>query len=144
MTPDYTARLKNWWWSPAPFEQYQDAQGRGLATLVERHPGLFNLAWALHGAPTRHIQVHDRDLPFGVAVLMEMPHIPHTRSKSVRLARTAFYTIADAAFELKLTAFLKEYRASKLAAGWKFHDPRVTHTAIVRRLERAAEGLRNA
>lgn len=40
---------RSWWWSPLPFWRYIDSHGQGWGTLVDTHPGMFNLAWMLSG-----------------------------------------------------------------------------------------------
>jgi hypothetical protein len=53
---------RRWWWSPRPFWEYIDFNGRGWGCFVDLHPGKFNLAWRLSGAgaPPVDFQGHNK------------------------------------------------------------------------------------
>jgi hypothetical protein len=41
---------RSWWWSPQPFWRYTDQNGLGWSSLVDIHPGMFNVVWKITGA----------------------------------------------------------------------------------------------
>lgn len=113
--------LPEWWWSPVPFYRYINHVGVGWGTLVDRHPGMFNLAWAMSGVqmpPQSYLEY----APSVVWVFTESGYIP-----------MAGKTMADWAFYLArpdFAALLK--REAAQIKRWKFHDNDMSYDQILR------------
>lgn len=117
---------REWWWSPQPFWKYT-AGGSGWSGLVDKHPGMFNLAWVMSGV---HQPPKDyRDFaPRLVWVYTESGHIPMLHG-----------TMADMAFKLDLPSFLICLKAEKhRLKRWKFHDQEMSYEQILGAVEYSA------
>lgn len=115
--------LRRWWWSKQPFWQYLDADFRGWANLVDKHPGLFNLAWAMAGvsAPPKDYVPYSASITW---VFTEAMYIP-LKGKAM----------ADWAFTLELEEFTALLAKSKReVCRWKFHDKHVSYGSIMQAL----------
>lgn len=112
--------LRRWWWSKQPFWKYLDSRQVGWANLVDRHPGLFNLAWCMAGvnAPPKEYEPYSAKVTW---VFTEAMYIP-----------MAGKTMADWALKLELPAFkdllVDDKRQLKR---WKFHDSHISYEGIL-------------
>ena len=111
---------RSWWWSAQPFWHYINAEGDGWGTMVDKHPGAFNLAWAMSGVTLPPADCRDYTSRV-VWAYTEAIHIP-----------MAGKTMADWSFWLGLYDFhkllLKERQQIKR---WKFHDQDMSYEEIV-------------
>lgn len=116
---------RQWWWSQVPFWLYVH-QGHGWANLVDAHPGMFNLAWALSGGqpPQTNYQAWASTTAW---VLTESAHMPMKGC-----------TVADAAFYLPIQEFTKRLLDDPLVRRWKFLNPGVTLQNLGKQLQVAA------
>lgn len=116
---------REWWWSQVPFWQYL-SNGAGWANLVDKHPGMFNLAWALSGGqlPPQHYQEWATTTAW---VLTESGHMPMKGR-----------TVADAAFYLPLQDFTAAFLKDPLVRRWRFLNPGVTFDTLAAGLKHVA------
>lgn len=118
--------LRQWWWSKQPFWQYLDADRRGWANLVDKHPGLFNLAWAMAGAiePPHDYTAHSAAVTW---VFTEATYIPMKGR-----------TMADWALSLSLPGFQQALVEDKRQIRrWRFHDKHVSYESVVQAINAA-------
>lgn len=118
--------LPEWWWSPLPFYKYINADGVGWGTMVDRHPGMFNLAWAMSGerGPPEDYRGHTSKI---IWVFTESSYIP-----------MADKTMADWAFYLSQPAFVKLLKKDAAQVKrWRFHDGDMSYDQILQAVGRA-------
>lgn len=112
--------LRRWWWSAQPFWKYLDSDLRGWANLVDRHPGLFNLAWCMSGVTSPPAAYE----PFAASVgwvFNEAAYIPMDGK-----------TVADWAFILNRADFLASFLSCRRQLKrWRFHDSKVSYESIM-------------
>lgn len=112
--------LPKWWWSEQPFYCYNNERGQGWGHLVDRHPGMFNLAWAMAGG----VPPPEEYMPYAERtgwVLSEAAYIP-----------MAGKTMADWAFILGPREFRAKLVEDKRGVcRWKFHDSHINYAAIL-------------
>ena len=120
--------LPKWWWSRLPFYCYNNARGQGWGHLVDKHPGLFNLAWAMSGGaepPQDYMPYAQRT----AWVFSEAAHIP-----------MAGKTMADWAFVLNVGDFAAKLKADRRGLErWKFHDSHINYPAILIAVSKAGK-----
>jgi len=112
--------LPKWWWSPVPFYKYVSHDGIGWGTLVDRHPGMFNLAWAMSGEhmPPDDYQGYASKI---IWVFCESNYIP-----------MAGKTMADWAFYLDQAQFLRLLKKeAKVVKRWRFHDEDMSYSQVL-------------
>lgn len=116
--------LRRWWWSQVPYWKYVDRERCGWGRLVDKHPGLFNLAWVMSGGvlpPTDYMPfAADIQWVFSEAFYMPM----------------AERTVADWAFTATLEDFACMFKADKACIRrWKFHDRDMSYARIVKAVD---------
>ena len=118
--------LRRWWWSKQPFWQYLDADSRGWANLIDRHPGLFNLAWVMAGvsSPPKDYAPYAATVTW---VFTEAMYIP-MKGK----------TMADWALDLSLPDFRSALVANKRELlRWRFHDKHISYGVVLEALNKS-------
>lgn len=120
--------LREWWWSPQPFWNYLDEAGRGWATMVDTHPGAFNLAWVSAGAGNPP-QDYAQHAPKVLWALTESRYIP-----------MGGLTMADWALKLRLAEFhAKLVEEARLLRRWQFHDKDMSYDRLLKAVASACK-----
>lgn len=122
----YLKTFRKWWWSPVPFWEYTDSEHRGWAHMVDKHPGLFNLAWVMSGVqkPPQDYTVYAPKVRW---VFNEAMYIPMYERK-----------MADWALDVNLKDFHFMYvEDARRVRKWKFHTPGMSYEVLLRALNAA-------